>query len=153
MARTHDVYLSSTLRDLADERDAVEQVLTQQGYGVLQSYSADEQSVRDSCVADVASCAIYVGIVGLRYGHCPADPDGTAGSCSITELEFREAQRLGKPCYVFIKSVSARTYAGTDMDSATGENERGGEIDEPAHAGEERQERDGGEQHRIEQHV
>ena len=84
MARTHDVYLSSTLRDLTDERDAVEAVLTQQGYGVLQSYSADEQSVRDSCLADVASCAIYVGIVGLRYGHCPADPNGTA-SCSISK--------------------------------------------------------------------
>ncbi|HEY9067878.1 MAG TPA: DUF4062 domain-containing protein [Burkholderiaceae bacterium] len=127
MARTHDVYLSSTLRDLTDERDAVEAVLTQQGYGVLQSYSADEQSVRDSCLADVASCAIYVGIVGLRYGHCPADPNGSA-SCSITELEFREARRLHKPCYVFIKSQSARTYCGTDMDSATGENERGARI-------------------------
>ena len=129
MPRTHDVYLSSTLRDLVDERDAVEEVLTKQGYGVLQSYSADEQSVRASCLADVASCAIYVGIVGLRYGHCPADPaDPDAKPCSITELEFREAQRLGKPCYVFIKSQMARTYCGTDMDTATGENERGAHI-------------------------
>jgi hypothetical protein len=40
MARSHDVYLSSTLRDLVDEREAVEQVLVKQGYGVKQSYSA-----------------------------------------------------------------------------------------------------------------
>jgi hypothetical protein len=38
------------------------------------------------------------------------------------------AQRLGKPCYVFVKSQSARTYCGTDMDAATGENERGARI-------------------------
>lgn len=128
MARSHDVYLSSTLRDLVDEREAVEQVLTKQGYGVKQSYSADEHSVRESCLADVASCAIYVGIVGLRYGHCPPAADGIRPPLSITELEFEQAQQLGKPCYVFVKSESARTYGSTDMDSATGDNERGARI-------------------------
>src|SRR5882762_8764047 len=106
MPRTHDVYLSSTLRDLGDEREAVEEVLTKQGYGVKQSYSADEHSVRESCLADVARCAIYVGIVGLRYGHCPSDTGAAAQpptpslspSLSITELEFEQARSLGKPC-------------------------------------------------------
>ena len=31
----------------------------------------DERSVRERCLADVAGCELYIGIVGMRYGFIP----------------------------------------------------------------------------------
>ncbi|MBX3616820.1 SUMF1/EgtB/PvdO family nonheme iron enzyme [Nitrosomonas sp.] len=91
------VYLSSTLNDLYSERQAVKEALGGECV-VVESYSADERSVRDSCLADVAGCELYIGIVGRRYGHIP---DGE--NQSITELEYRQAVARGIPTLVFIK--------------------------------------------------
>lgn len=91
------IYLSSTLNDLFPERQAVKEVLGGECL-VVESYTADERSVRDSCLADVAGCELYIGIVGRRYGY---KPDGE--SCSITELEYRQAVARGIPTLVFIK--------------------------------------------------
>lgn len=51
-------------------------------YIVVESYEADPQPVWQGCVADVALCEIYIGIVGLRYGFVPPEQGK-----SITELE------------------------------------------------------------------
>ncbi len=75
------LYLSSTLSDLQDERRAVRDVLSGD-YTVVESYEADPQPLWKSCVADVAKCEIYIGIVGLRYGFVPPGQGK-----SITELE------------------------------------------------------------------
>ena len=91
------VYLSSTLNDLLPERQAVREALGGECV-VVESYTADERSVRDSCLADVAGCELYIGIVGRRYGHIP---DGE--NQSITELEYRQAVVQGVPTLVFIK--------------------------------------------------
>jgi hypothetical protein len=123
MARTHDIYLSSTLNDLKAERAAVQKLLHERGYGVKQSYTADERALVESCLADVASAAIYVAIVGLRYGFLPP-----GGELSTTELEYREARRLGKPCFVFLKDEGAQTFGKNDIDAATGENGAGARI-------------------------
>ena len=94
------LYLSSTLDDLKDERQAVKDVLGRH-YAIVESYEAARRSLWASCVADVASCEIYVGIVGLRYGFVPPGQDK-----SITELEF-EAALAGKPdCYLFVKEAA-----------------------------------------------
>ena len=64
------VYLSSTLNDLGPERQAVKEALGGE-CTVVESYSADERSVRDSCLADVAECDRFIGIVCRRYGFIP----------------------------------------------------------------------------------
>lgn len=92
------IYLSSTLKDLLPEREAVRQALAGKAV-VKESYDADEDSVRDSCLNDVESCEIYVGIIGLRYGFIPPGE-----SKSITELEFDKAQASGKRILLFIKN-------------------------------------------------
>ncbi|WP_300438334.1 DUF4062 domain-containing protein [Zoogloea sp.] len=99
MIETRQVYLSSTLNDLQDERAAVRAAL-QHKCLVIESYSADERTVRESCLADVAKCDLYIGILGLRYGHCPD------GDLSITELEFDEAVEGKLPQLIFIKKGS-----------------------------------------------
>lgn len=91
------VYLSSTLSDLSSERQAVKEVLGSECV-VVESYTADERSVRESCLADVAGCELYIGIIGRRYGHIP---DGE--NRSITELEYHQAVARGIPTLVFIK--------------------------------------------------
>lgn len=91
------VYLSSTLNDLFPERQAIKEVLGGECV-VVESYTADERSVRDSCLADVAGCELYIGIIGRRYGHIP---DGETRS--ITELEYHQAVARGIPTLVFIK--------------------------------------------------
>lgn len=109
------LYLSSTLDDLKDERQAVKDVLGRH-YAIVESYEAARRSLWASCVADVASCEIYVGIVGLRYGFVPP---GQAKS--ITELEF-EAALAGKPdCYLFVKD--AATAANSLADHFTKKND------------------------------
>lgn len=91
------VYLSSTLNDLGPEREAVRKALG--GHcTVVESYTADERSVRESCLADVAGCDLYIGIIGGRYGFIPPGE-----SFSITELEYQEARKHKLPTLICIK--------------------------------------------------
>lgn len=103
------LYLSSTLSDLQDERRAVKEILSGD-YTVVESYEADSRSLEPSCVADLASCAIYIGIVGLRYGFVPPGQGK-----SITELEFDAALAAGLRCFVFVKEADAIPASRTDL--------------------------------------
>jgi hypothetical protein len=58
-------------------------------------------TVLDSSLEKVRAAVAYIGIVGHLYGQVPAcelNPD----RLSLTELEFREARRLGLPMLIFI---------------------------------------------------
>jgi len=94
------VYLSSTLIDLKPERQAVKDALGGECI-VVESYTADERCVGESCLADVSGCDLYIGIVGMRYGAI-----ATGTTCSITELEFREARMREIPTWIFIKDIA-----------------------------------------------
>jgi hypothetical protein len=108
------VYLSSTLNDLGPERQAVKEVLGGECI-VVESYTADERSVRDSCLADVAGCDLYIGILGRRYGFIPPGE-----SRSITELEYEQARgRLST--LMFVKEDAAITLPLSD--AGTGEHD------------------------------
>lgn len=91
------VYLSSTLNDLEPERLAVRKALSGD-CTVVESYTADERSVRESCLTDVAGCDLYIGIIGGRYGFIPPGE-----SFSITELEYLQAREHKLPAFIFIK--------------------------------------------------
>jgi hypothetical protein len=94
------IYLSSTLEDLRDYRDAVRLALTAAGHLVKESYVADAARATVSCLADVAASDLYVGMFAYRYGYVPAEdnPDGL----SITELEYRHAVAKGKKTLLFL---------------------------------------------------
>jgi hypothetical protein len=91
------VYLSATLNDLGPERQAVKEALGGECI-VVESYTADERSVRESCLADVAGCDLYIGIIGFRYGFIPRKE-----TRSITELEYDRARECKVPTLVFVK--------------------------------------------------
>ncbi len=102
------IYLSSTLKDLLPEREAVKQALS--GMAVVkESYDADKSSVRASCLKDVEGCDVYVGLIGLRYGFIPPGK-----SKSITELEFDQAQNSKKRILLFIKNEASILAVNTD---------------------------------------
>jgi hypothetical protein len=100
------IYLSSTYEDLKDYRSAVFEALRKAGYQVLamEDYVATDRRPVDKCLADVARANIYVGLFAFRYGYVPPADHGNPDGLSITELEFRHAEKLGKPCLAFAVS-------------------------------------------------
>jgi Domain of unknown function (DUF4062) len=83
------VYVSSTIVDLKPERQAVLEWLRLARHQTVDSYLPDSDTVRDSCLEDIAACDLYVLIVGHRYGFQP--PNDNPEGLSITQLEFRRA--------------------------------------------------------------
>lgn len=93
------IYISSTYSDLMDAREAVYRALRKMRHDVIamEDYVAMDQRPLEKCLSDVANCDIYIGIFAWRYGYIPPNQER-----SITELEFREAVRAGKPCLLFL---------------------------------------------------
>jgi hypothetical protein len=96
------VYVSSTVADLRAERAAVFDWLRLARHQAVDSYLPDSDTVRGSCLDDVAACDLYVLIAGHRYGFVPAqdNPEGL----SITQLEFRQAGEAGIPRVALLRT-------------------------------------------------
>jgi hypothetical protein len=56
----------------------------------------------ESSLNMVRDSLAYVVVVSLKYGQTPVDPVRNPDQLSITELEFNEAMRLGRPILLFI---------------------------------------------------
>lgn len=106
------VYLSSTVLDLKPERDAVTRWLIAADHQPVHSYVASSETVRDSCLADIERCDLYVLILGHRYGYVPErdNPEGL----SITHLEFRRAGEIGLPRIALMRT-SVPDISHTDL--------------------------------------
>ena len=96
------VYVSSTIIDLRPERQAVLDWLRLARHQAVDSYLPDSDTVRDSCLDDVAACDLYVLILGHRYGFQPAEDN--PGGLSITHLEFRRAGECGIPRVALLRT-------------------------------------------------
>jgi hypothetical protein len=96
------IYVSSTIADLTEERQAVLDWLRLARHQAVDSYLPDSDAVRDSCLDDVAACDLYVLIVGHRYGFQP--PQGNPQGLSITQLEFRRAGQCGIPRVALLRT-------------------------------------------------
>ena len=111
---TKVVYISYTTEDLTSQKDAVKQALERIQYTprLTASSSARDDSTVDSCYGDIKSSHIFIGLVGHKLGWVPEHPSNP-DNLSIVELEFRQAQKLGIPCLMFVgdDSVTLR-----DMD-------------------------------------
>jgi hypothetical protein len=115
MAAMARVYVSSTKVDLEEERRAVFAWLHQRGHEGVHSYVADSDTVRQSCVADVATCDAYVLILGRRYGFVP--PDDNPNNRSITELEYEAALSKADRPIVALKVSYIVNPGLTDLDN------------------------------------
>jgi len=98
------VTVSSTFMDLREHRAALIDAIDGQGLKPLamENDAAKLVDVIDSSLQMVRDGYAYIGIIGHKYGQTPEcearNPDGL----SITELEFNEAQRIGRPILLFV---------------------------------------------------
>jgi hypothetical protein len=93
------VFISSTSRDLLDHRAAVAKALRYGGYHAIDmaDFMARPEGATTACLKEVAESDLFVGIYAWRYGYIPA-----GATVSITEQEYIEAERLRKPCFIFM---------------------------------------------------
>ena len=121
------VYISSTYQDLVTYRERVASILRKTGQIVvsMEDYTASDQRPLDKCLADVRGCDIYVGIFAHRYGYVPKDDNPE--SLSITEFEYREARKHGKPCLIFLLDED-QDWGPKKFDSHTDEGDGGKRI-------------------------
>ncbi|HRX63145.1 MAG TPA: DUF4062 domain-containing protein [Candidatus Competibacter sp.] len=121
------IYLSATYIDLKAYRDAVYRILRKLRHDVIamEDYVATDAYPLHKCLADVAGCDIYVGLVGWRYGYVP-DRDNSARQ-SITELEYRQAGESGVPRLLFLADKEA-SWPDEFRDTHTGDGENGQRI-------------------------
>jgi len=92
------IFISSTIKDMPNERKAAFDAVTNVGAFPLMSEFTIEAQDADSltvCLDKVRESDIYVLILGGSYGWQPN------GKESITELEFQTAQRNSIPILVF----------------------------------------------------
>jgi Domain of unknown function (DUF4062) len=99
------IMLSSTFTDLREHRqkaiDAIGKFAFMPRVMEFSGANADTDII-DTCLSMVRDAAAYVGIIGLKYGQTPLDSVRNPNRLSITELEFNEAKRLGRPIALFI---------------------------------------------------
>ena len=93
------IYISSTFRDLGDERALVAEYLVKTEHLPIQTVIASAGPVLEDCLADVASCDALILLVASSYGTIEADRHGIRRS--VTHHEFVHARDLGKPILAF----------------------------------------------------
>lgn len=117
-----NIYLSSTYEDLQVYRRTVVEALRKGGYQVIamEDYVASDQRPVEKCLKDVEDTDLYIGLFAFRYGYIPPSNHQNPNGWSITELEFRRAEELGKPCLTFIVD-DATPWPRAFDDAYTGE--------------------------------
>jgi eukaryotic-like serine/threonine-protein kinase len=98
-AVTWTVFISSTFGDLKAHRSATAEALRNAGFHPVDMihFMARPEGAVEACLDEVAGADLFIGIYAHRYGHVPENSE-----VGITEQEFEEARRLGKPCFCFV---------------------------------------------------
>jgi hypothetical protein len=104
MRRRLSVFLCSTFSDLAEERDRILDAVRrlQLQHDAMEFFGARADRPIDTCLAEVRRSDALVVVVGHRYGNLVPELD-----ISFSEAEYREGQRLDKPCLVYMRDENA----------------------------------------------
>lgn len=105
------VFVSSVMRDFADERTAVKNAVESLGFQALmaETAAASPDPSRQALLPLVEQSDAVVLILGTRYGFIT--PSGT----SPTEDEFNHARALAKPIFVFVQRGVVRDAEQDDF--------------------------------------
>ena len=99
------VMVCSTFKDLKEHRAALMKAIEAQGFypeAMEHDAARPDGTVVDSSLQKVRDAAAYIGVISHKYGQIPESADSNPDGFSLTELEFREARRLGRPILIFI---------------------------------------------------
>jgi energy-coupling factor transporter ATP-binding protein EcfA2 len=97
--------ISSTFADMKQHRAALIEAVVGEGLTAVAMESdaaRPDVDVIDSSLRMVREASAYIGVISRKYGQTPECPKRNPGKLSLTELEFNEAQRLGRPTLLFI---------------------------------------------------
>ncbi|MCU8033347.1 MAG: DUF4062 domain-containing protein [Shewanella sp.] len=99
------VFISSTCYDLKHIRENLKYFVKTVGYMPVLSddgdvyYSVDAHT-HDACISEVATCQLFILIIGGRYGGEHKDKEG-----SITNNEYREAVKNKIPIFALVENA------------------------------------------------
>ena len=98
MQPRYQVFLSSTFRDLREERQAVLEAILELGHfpAGMEAFPAADSTPWELIQSIIADSDYYVLVIGGKYGS--TGPDGI----SYTEMEFDLAVSMGKPILAFL---------------------------------------------------
>jgi hypothetical protein len=103
------IYLSSTYKDLKENRAFLIEYLEKSGYGIscMEKYpDAYTQDIIEKIEEDVKACDLYLLIVGESYGSFARDSFGIVLPYSYTHAEYKTAVRNNKKRLIFIENYS-----------------------------------------------
>lgn len=114
MSLRPQVFVSSTYIDNLDRRETVEDAIIRSKMlpAGMERFAASHQPAVDECLRHVRESELFVLIVAHRYGWMPP-----GSNRSITELEYDEAKRHGKPCFVFLVDETVAVDMTKDLDA------------------------------------
>lgn len=93
-------YISSTFRDLSDQRQKIRDFLVVNDNLPIETVSASADPVLQQCLSDVESCDAMILLVANSYGTLVDAPDGRRRS--ITHCEFLHARSKRLPVLAFV---------------------------------------------------
>ena len=99
------VMASSTFTDLKEHRQKLLDAIAKfelRPIGMEYSSARADLDVIESSLGFVRDAAAYIVVIGRKYGQTPVCPKRNLDGLSITELEFNEAVRLGRPVLLFL---------------------------------------------------
>ena len=114
--KRYQVFVSSTFRDLEDERQEVMHALLELDCmpAGMELFPAANESQWNLIKRVIDDCDYYILIIGGRYGSI--GPDGL----SYTEMEYRYASQIGKPIISFLHRNPGQIVADKTEQSAEG---------------------------------
>jgi hypothetical protein len=114
MTKKYQVFISSTLSDLKEEREAITRSVIDMGLiaSGMESFPANQDAQFRYIQRVIDLCDYYLLVLGARYGSLNKD------GISFTEAEFDYAQSQGKCVLAFVHSdPSSFSVARTDRDA------------------------------------
>ncbi|HVT18578.1 MAG TPA: HEAT repeat domain-containing protein [Thermoanaerobaculia bacterium] len=108
--RTFEVFISSTMRELGEERAAIEEIVCILGEMCrvvavrAEHFLARSVSPEYACIERAATCDVYVGIFDKRWGYVPRKDN--PHQLSVSALEYEAARQAGRPRLVFVSRLA-----------------------------------------------
>lgn len=116
MDRRLRAFISSTMKDLRNERSAVVKRLTEFNFAPVnaEGWLPNGKKSWERIEQEIESSNIFVLIIGERYGWIPERGPKADLGLSVTHLEFKAAQALQIPILCFLKKLDYDTDRGSE---------------------------------------
>jgi len=105
------IFISSTYYDLKNIRADLERFIREQGYEAVLNEKGhipygNQEKLEEYCYKAIELCDILVAVIGGRFGSESKDDQ-----YSISNLELKNALRLGRQIYIFVEKSVLAEYA------------------------------------------